>query len=183
MLKHNSQGEKFIQQGFVIAGRMMYSNGKVQLLSFRKKIMGREMGDDKPKTLCLTQVARYSEWLCLWENCKWEPPIYIKYGIFIPGLFAAAEGNIHLRTVEERRWEKNRGIRMRERGRHKRKKKRSYRGKCPFNHSFRRSADNGLCLWITTLHWESGIFDLFIYFSHVVWTRKRRWWAEFIANK
>lgn len=65
MLKHNSQGEKFIQQGFVIAGRMMYSNGKVQLLSFRKKIMGREMGDDKPKTLCLTQVARCSEWLCL----------------------------------------------------------------------------------------------------------------------
>lgn len=24
---------------------------------------------------------------------KWEPTIYIKYGIFIPGLFAAAEGN------------------------------------------------------------------------------------------
>lgn len=31
---------------------------------------------------------------------KWAPPIYIKYGIFIRGLFAAAEGkHIHLWTV------------------------------------------------------------------------------------
>lgn len=39
-LRHNSQGEKFIQWGIVIVGQMMYSNGTVQLLSFRKQIMG-----------------------------------------------------------------------------------------------------------------------------------------------
>lgn len=36
---------------------MMYSNGTVQLLSFRKQIMARETGDTQPKTLCLTEVA------------------------------------------------------------------------------------------------------------------------------
>lgn len=29
-LKHNNRGENFVQQGFMIAGWMMYSNGKVQ---------------------------------------------------------------------------------------------------------------------------------------------------------
>lgn len=57
MLKHNSQGEKFIQWDFVIVGQMMYSIGTVQLLSFRKQIMGWETGDAQPKTLCLTEVA------------------------------------------------------------------------------------------------------------------------------
>ncbi len=57
-LKHNSQAEKFIQWGFVVVGRMMYANGTVQLLSFRKQIMGWETGDARPKTLCLTEAAR-----------------------------------------------------------------------------------------------------------------------------
>lgn len=57
MLKHNSQGEKFIQWGFVIVGRMMYSKRTVQLLSFRKQIMGWETRDALPKTLCLTEVT------------------------------------------------------------------------------------------------------------------------------
>lgn len=56
-LAHNSQGEKFIQWGLVVVGRMMYSNGTVQLLSFRKQIMGWETEDARPKTLCLTEVA------------------------------------------------------------------------------------------------------------------------------
>jgi len=57
-LKHNSQGEKLIQWEFAIVGKMMYSNGTVQLLSFRKQIMGWETGDAQPNTLCLTKVAR-----------------------------------------------------------------------------------------------------------------------------
>lgn len=65
VLKHNSQGEKFIQWGFVVVGRMMYSNGTVQLLSFRKQIMGWETGDAWPKTLCLTEVAAESVCACV----------------------------------------------------------------------------------------------------------------------
>lgn len=49
-------------------GRMMYSNGTVQLLSFRKQIMGWEMEDAQPKTLCLTEVARVHVCLCVKER-------------------------------------------------------------------------------------------------------------------
>lgn len=62
---NNRQGERFIQWGFVIVGQMMYSNGTVQLLSFRKQIMGWETGDVRPKTLCLMEVAREHVCVCL----------------------------------------------------------------------------------------------------------------------
>lgn len=67
-LKHNSQGEKLIQWGFVVVGRIMYSDGTVQLLSLRKQIMGRETGDAQPKTLCLTEVARVCACACMCDN-------------------------------------------------------------------------------------------------------------------
>lgn len=115
-LKHNSQGEKFIQWGFVVVGWMMYSNGTVQLLSFRKQIMGWEMGDAQPETLCLTEVARKR--VCVTVS-KWELPIYIKYGIFIPGLFAPAEGNTFIWGQWRDVGRKDRRIRRWGRGRYK----------------------------------------------------------------
>lgn len=52
----------------MVVGRIMYSDGTVQLLSSRKQIMGRETGDAQPKILCLTEVARVCVCACVCDN-------------------------------------------------------------------------------------------------------------------
>lgn len=59
--------EKFIQSGFVIVGQMMYSNGTVQLLSFRKQIMGWEMEDAQPRLFVLLRWLE-STCVCMWKR-------------------------------------------------------------------------------------------------------------------